>query len=112
MLLFCGYASCYYCRADLSVAPPLLPRRQGRRVQQATGGPHQRRVDHAGEREMERKPVVRHVDAFGEARRQRAGQLAAPTKPATERTRHARFLWAAPLLDNLELDAPGHGAGV
>jgi len=23
-LLFCGYASCYYCRADLSVATPLL----------------------------------------------------------------------------------------
>jgi OPA family glycerol-3-phosphate transporter-like MFS transporter len=24
VLLFCGYASCYYCRADLSVATPLL----------------------------------------------------------------------------------------
>src|SRR5262249_61323733 len=24
VLLFCGYAACYYCRADLSVAAPLL----------------------------------------------------------------------------------------
>jgi sugar phosphate permease len=24
LLLFCGYAACYYCRADLSVATPLL----------------------------------------------------------------------------------------
>ena len=24
VLLFCGYAACYYCRADLSVATPLL----------------------------------------------------------------------------------------
>ncbi len=30
-LLFCGYAACYYCRADLSVATPLLAEELGRR---------------------------------------------------------------------------------
>ncbi len=30
MLLFCGYAACYYCRADLSVATPLLADELGR----------------------------------------------------------------------------------
>src|SRR5215469_495289 len=30
VLLFCGYASCYYCRADLSVATPLLADELGR----------------------------------------------------------------------------------
>ena len=29
-LLFCGYAACYYCRADLSVATPLLAEDLGR----------------------------------------------------------------------------------
>ena len=29
-LLFCGYAACYYCRADLSVATPLLVEELGR----------------------------------------------------------------------------------
>lgn len=31
VLLFCGYASCYYCRADLSVATPLLADELSRR---------------------------------------------------------------------------------
>jgi sugar phosphate permease len=35
VLLFCGYAACYYCRADLSVATPLLVEELGRR-----GMPH------------------------------------------------------------------------
>jgi sugar phosphate permease len=30
-LLFCGYAACYYCRADLSVATPLLAEELARR---------------------------------------------------------------------------------
>jgi sugar phosphate permease len=30
-LLFGGYAACYYCRADLSVATPLLVEELGRR---------------------------------------------------------------------------------
>ena len=30
-LLFAGYAACYYCRADLSVATPLLVEELGRR---------------------------------------------------------------------------------
>ena len=30
-LLFCGYAACYYCRADLSVATPLLAEELGKR---------------------------------------------------------------------------------
>lgn len=30
LLLFCGYAACYYCRADLSVATPLLADELGR----------------------------------------------------------------------------------
>jgi OPA family glycerol-3-phosphate transporter-like MFS transporter len=30
VLLFCGYAACYYCRADLSVATPLLADELGR----------------------------------------------------------------------------------
>jgi len=30
LLLFCGYAACYYCRADLSVATPLLAEELGR----------------------------------------------------------------------------------
>jgi OPA family glycerol-3-phosphate transporter-like MFS transporter len=30
VLLFCGYAACYYCRADLSVATPLLAEDLGR----------------------------------------------------------------------------------
>jgi MFS transporter, OPA family, glycerol-3-phosphate transporter len=31
VLLFCGYAACYYCRADLSVATPLLADELARR---------------------------------------------------------------------------------
>jgi OPA family glycerol-3-phosphate transporter-like MFS transporter len=31
VLLFCGYAACYYCRADLSVATPLIADELGRR---------------------------------------------------------------------------------
>jgi sugar phosphate permease len=31
VLLFAGYAACYYCRADLSVATPLLVEELGRR---------------------------------------------------------------------------------
>ena len=31
LLLFAGYAACYYCRADLSVATPLLAEELGRR---------------------------------------------------------------------------------
>ena len=31
LLLFGGYAACYYCRADLSVATPLLVEELGRR---------------------------------------------------------------------------------
>ena len=31
VLLFAGYAACYYCRADLSVATPLLMEELGRR---------------------------------------------------------------------------------
>jgi sugar phosphate permease len=31
VLLFCGYAACYYCRADLSVATPLLADELSRR---------------------------------------------------------------------------------
>ena len=31
LLLFLGYASCYFCRSDLSVATPLLVDELGRR---------------------------------------------------------------------------------
>ena len=31
LLLFGGYAACYYCRADLSVATPLLVEELGQR---------------------------------------------------------------------------------
>jgi sugar phosphate permease len=31
VLLFAGYAACYYCRSDLSVATPMLAEELGRR---------------------------------------------------------------------------------